>query len=432
MHLADQIAAVAWRGPLAPLRARARTARWLLAYVALSATLLGVVGGLLVAHRADLRRLLLDYLLPTDWHAVADYLIDRFVVFQARPVLVNAALSGAVLLISTVLFPLKERLSAVFEDEAGLTGRTPDPFPRWFQALEEAKLAVLYVTAQLTVLWIGYPPDPRRRALATALSYAYLFGSYGVNFVAPVLQRHRLRYAAILRALAVRPLLLFGFGAVFALPPVLMARAAGTLSRGELAALFGLQIATLGWAVLAGTRVGAALLPEAQATRPPPPPVRWLGWLALAALLGAEGWLTGVVALSVHHKSQILKCRWSVDWGSFDWDRPSLGALLDGRVDVAVRFDVEVRNPTPFDVVFEDNRLELRHAGTLVATAALTPMTVPAGGVTRQPVGTRLELEASSLLEGRRLLDDRWNATLFVRVAPDVELPVYLLGTKTE
>ncbi len=435
VKLADQIAHVVARGPAAPLRVRAHTLRWLLLYGTLACALLALVGTAAVAWRHDLKRLLFDYLLPGGWHAPAEVLFDRFLAAQAREVLVNATLSGALLLVSAVLFPVKEKLSATFEREADLTSAPGRELPLWMQAWEEGKLVFLYATAQMSILWIGYPPDEDRRALASALSYVYLFGTYGIDFLAPLLQRHGLTYATVLRVLFARPVLTFGFGAVFALPPLLAARALVARPDVEPATLVGVVFAVhlvmLVWAVLAGTRVGAALLPEAQATRVPPWPVRGLVWSGAVGLFAVNAYLFGAVGLAVHHKSQVLKCEWNVDWRSFAFERPSLGglafdALVLGDVEVGVRFDVEVRNPTPFDLVFEDNRLELSHDGAPVMTTRLSPMAVRAGATLRQPVGTRLRLKTDAIAKGMELLEDRWAATLFVQVAPGVEFPVYL------
>lgn len=430
MKLRDQIAHVVVHGPAAPRLLRRRSARWLAVYAGLACAVLGSVAAGVIRHREDLRGLLLGYLLPADWHGAAAVVIDNFLAAQTRDVLINAVLGGTLLLISVLLFPVRERLSATYEREAGLAPDDGREFPLWFQALEEGKLVVLYLTAQMTIFWVGYGPDPGRRALATALSYLYLFASYGIDFIAPVLQRRRLRYSQVIRALGARPVLLLGFGAVFAVLPVAVGRALAARPEVPLeqaiAALFAAHLVTLVWAVLAGTRTGAALLPAARATPPVGGPVRALSWTALLAAFGANAYAFGAMGLAVHHKSQILKCEWSVDWRTFELERPALGGLLFGVVDLGLRFAVEVRNPTPFDVVIEDNRLEIRHDGRLVAQSSLSPMAVPAGAHRRQAVDTRLRLRAATLLEGRELLEDRWSVTLFVEVAPGMELPVYL------
>ena len=100
------------------------------------------------------------------------------------------------------------------------------PFPVWYQGWEELVLFLAFVGAQVMVFWIGYPPDPQRRQIATVLSYAVLFASYALNFISPILQRHSLHYGTIAKTLLKNPIAMFGFGAVFGLPPILVTKLA--------------------------------------------------------------------------------------------------------------------------------------------------------------------------------------------------------------
>src|SRR6185503_18939157 len=105
---------------------------------------------------------------------------------------------------------------------------------------------VAMLAAQGTIFWIGYSPDPTRRLLATVLSFVVLFASVGIDFLSPILQRHKLRYSAILKTLFAHPFLLFTFGALFSLPAIIAGHVAAnhptwTFST-QLAIVFGAQI----------------------------------------------------------------------------------------------------------------------------------------------------------------------------------------------
>ena len=222
MSFLSQLAHSLIWAPLSPLRLRPRAVAYLLQYIACAGAILGGTAWFLVAHQDDLRQVLLRYLLPESWVAAGGVLVDWFLATQTRAVVVNATVGGTLVLISVLLFPLKERVSAAYERGADLTDDAPSEFPLWFQAAEELKLVLLYVAAQMLILWIGYHPHPLRKQAATLLSFAYLFATFSVDFISPLLQRHRLSYSQILKVLLRHPVVLLSFGALFSLPGVLV------------------------------------------------------------------------------------------------------------------------------------------------------------------------------------------------------------------
>ena len=429
MGLAEQIAAVL-AAPFALLRLRSAGRRWLALYSLAAAALLCALAWLLIANQDALRSLLLSYLLPNSWHLAGDTLIRYFLANQTQAVLVNATMSGTLVLISVLLFPLKERASTAFERESGLVSEAPQEFPLWFQALEELKLVLVYAVAQCSILWIGYHPHPARKGLATALSFAFLFFAFAVDFISPLLQRHRLRYAQILKGLLLRPLLLFGFGAIVAWPALVanlyLAKAKGLSFTTAVLFGFGANLVAIIVAIVAGTWVGAKLLGPLRDEAPPHRVTRLLAWVLLLALASLNGYVFGNIGRSIHHKSQLLKCDYSLVSGSFKLSWPKWTTLLTGELRLGIAFDVEVRNPTPFDLVVERSRLELRHEEALVATSELEALAVPAHQTRRQRLALQLAIDAAVLRKGRALLKDRWNLTLFIRVTETIEFPIYL------
>jgi hypothetical protein len=432
MGFAEQIAALA-AAPLAWIRVRGKTLAWLLVYALACTAVLGLCAYLLVQNQDDIRKALLSYIFPESWHLAAGALVDRFLASQQKAVLINAIASGSLVLVSVLLFPLKEKVSATFEREGALTTQPIDEFPLWRQGLEEAKLLAIYVAAQLAILWVGYHPDPTRKTLATVLSYLYLYATFTIDFCGPLLQRHQLRYSRIIKLLASHPLLLFGLGGLLTLPPVLTGLYVTKHPELPLStavwALFAASVVAIVWGVIAGTWLASRLLEAGQQTSRPHGLVRAVVALLLVALLTIELWAYGAVALAFHHKSQILKCNYSVLPTTLRFERPKLLGLLRGRVDVGVRFDLRIENPTRYDVSIENNRLEVRHAGSLVASGKLAPMAVPGGKTRVQTLSLSLSLRPAVLAKGRALLKDKWSATLYIEVAKGLEFPIYLRHT---
>jgi hypothetical protein len=430
MSLLAQLVHTLWHAPLSPLRMGRRARLFLALYMLLAGALLALLAWLLLRHASDIKAALVGYLLPESWSLAGYLLLDNFLAQQTKAVVVNAVVSGTLVLVSVLLFPVKEQASLAFEREARLTDQPIHEFPLWFQGWEEIKLVLLYLAAQMSVFWIGYHPHPGHKAAATALSFVYLWSTVALDFISPLLQRHRLRYSQILKTLLGHPLAMLGFGALFSLPAVLAGMYVkthpGLAARPAVALLFGGNLLSIVWACAGGTWLGARLLEPAAATPRSAGVSRLLAWTALLLLLGGNGYVFGSLALSVQRKSQLLKCHYSVDPATLRLTRPSISGLLRGRAELGLHFELTVYNPTRFDVELEDNRLEIRHGQTLVARSRLTPMRVPAGQTQRQHLALRLILDPTALLKGRALLTDKWTVTLYARIARGIELPIYI------
>ena len=414
-------------------RLPARTYLWLGIYVVLAGGLLALVGHELVKHKDDLRQLVMDYLLPESWHFAGGLLIDRFLASQELSVLVNAAVGGSLLLVSLLLFPIKEAVSASYETRANLTGQPIEELPLWLQGWEEVKLVLLYLAAQGLIFWIGYYPG--NEILSVVLSYGFLFFSFAIDFLSPVFQRHQGRYSRIIKTLLRHPASSLLFGAMFALPAVIAGHlftpgegATADSVRNVVIALFSVNVVSIAWAAVAGTKLASGMMPSFARTSPSSTPVKALAWVALLGALTYNTYTFGSLGRALHHKSQILKCEYDVAWTSFGLDMPSLGGLLSDEVEVGVHFEVEIKNPTEFDVVVEDNHLDITHEGTPVAVTKLSPMTIPSGHTVTQRIEFDLAVSPSTLAKGRELLQrESWKITLFVQVADRFEFPIFLL-----
>lgn len=425
------------RGPASIVRLRARGAIWFAVYLGAAALLLGLVARELAVHRDDLIGAMASYLLPSSWTWAGERLIDYFVRSQLRDVLVNAVIGLSLVVVQIFLFPVKEKLSATFEKEARLTMTEPRDLPLWLQAVEELQLFFLFLTAQMCIFWIGYPPEPWRKQLAVVLSYLYLFGSFGVDFLSPILQRHTLRYSTMFKVFARHPLTVLAFGALFTMPVVLVGRAIAAHPSWtfgfSVALMFGVNVVCIAWAAVAGTYVGAELLPEARRTVAPSAATRTVVFLAFAALFAWNAWRFGAVGLSLHHKSQILKCEYAVDWTSWrlstpGWRELAAAAVSDGKVKVAASVELSITNPTTYDVRLERNHVDVAHDGVVVARASLTPVSVDEGRTVTQRMELPLELTVDAVRKGRALFEkDRWTVTVFLEVAEGFEFPIYVV-----
>ncbi len=415
--------ALALRAPVAIARLSRRSWSWLALYLALASAVLGACAWAIATHREPLRALVLDYLFPASWHDAARFVADRFFAEQQLAIVTNAVIGGSLLLVTVLLFYVQELLSASFEIDDALCDEPIRELPLWMQGWEELKLFLLFVAVQASIFWIDYYPGAWRRPVALAASYGFLFFMFAIDFLSPVMQRHEGHYSRILKTIFRHPVAATVFGALFAAPSLLAAQ----LWPSSITAVFAANVVSIAWAAVAGTWLGAQLLDDFRATPRSHAATRVAAWLAVLSVLAWNGYRYGALVLAVHHKSQLLKCDYRVDPSSFGVDTPSWSTLLDDDVTVGVHFDVEIHNPTAHRLEVEENRLELRHRDELMGTTRLTPLAVAPGATVVQRVALALELEPTRLAKGLDLLDwDDWRATLFVRVAPRFELPIYL------
>ena len=370
LGLGAQLSAALVGAPAAPLRLRGRARTLLLLYVLLAGALLGGLAAALLTYQEQARAALLGHVLPRSWIVVAELLINRFLATQTRAVLVNALVTGTLVAISVLLFPLKERLGAAFERGAGLTDGPPRELPLRVQAGQELKLLLLYLALQLSIVWLGYPPDPARQLAATLLSYLLLFFSFAVDFIGPLLQRHGLRYSQILKTLLRRPLASLAFGAFFSAPAVtaglLVARTPALPFSTAVLVLFGANLVSIRLGLSGGHLARRAAagpggpVPPLLASRPRPDLCCCSRCSASTALM----WLPGT-AMALHCCTQrplLLSAATRLGARvSSASPCPRLAGLLRGRLRVGVAFRLQIDNPTRFDLAIEDNRLQIRH-----------------------------------------------------------------------
>ena len=131
-------------------------------YVFLASILIGLVSFFLVRHEGGVHEAIAQYLFPESWHFAVHHLIDRFLASQSRLVLVNVAIMSSFLLISLVLFHVKERLSFGFERDLQLIDDPANELPLMVEFWEEVKLFLFYITMTMSLFWVAYHPAPWR------------------------------------------------------------------------------------------------------------------------------------------------------------------------------------------------------------------------------------------------------------------------------
>jgi hypothetical protein len=233
------------------------------------------------------------------------------------------------------------------------------------------------------------------------------------------------------------PLATIIFGAIFALPPVLVGKLLGIAPNRPFAAtillLFGVNLLSIVGAAVGGTYLGSHLFKSSADVKPTSAPLKII---ATALVLGVFSWnlyFFGSLGTAIHHKSQILKCDYSIDWSSIGINRPkatlsTLTSLIGGKIKVGVYVDLKITNPTQYKVALEKNRLVITHGKTPIATTQLSPFTVPPGDSNKQKIEFAISLKPSALvMKGRDLFSAKdWKITLYLQISDSMEFPIYL------
>lgn len=404
---------------------------YLTAYLALGLILFGGVGYLFISHQALIKQAFLDYLLPQSWHRISDQLIHFFFASQTKLVLVNMIIGGAMVSASILLFPLKEHCSALFERDIRNLLAPPEEFPLWLQALEESKLLLFYLTAQSVIFAIGYYPYEWCNWLSNGLSTLFLCYSFGLDFISPTLQRHGARYNKIVKLLAKNPLLSLVFGAAFTLPMTFLGQwvmGIATLSLAETATiLFLVNIFLLALAIPAGTRIGCAILSEGLATEAFTKNMRKWQYGLLTTALACSLSFHGLIAMSMHHKSQLLKCHYNIDWSSMDLTLPSFGAFIKGEQNTSLSFLLEIHNPTVFDIAVEQSTLSIWQNKQLVSRTHVNAFSVASGATTVHKMHFDILFDAKSLFSIEEVATG-WEIQLEFELLPGIPFVIQLMA----
>ncbi len=422
--------------------AKARTWAWLIAWALLAAAILAATAHIALTGVEPVEQFILERYLPERAWGTAKWLIEHFADAQIRAAIVTTTLTGGMLLVSVLLFPLKERASATFERDSQITAhmRWREP-PLWRLGLEELWLLVLYGALSSLSFWIGYGGGEGRRITALVLTQLIMAFTLTVDYLAPAMQRHGWRYTQVVRQVIRRPGTVLAFGLCFGAPAILATQlleepAAHELTR-NLVILVAVQLACLCGALWTGTIAGARICREVHQPSAAGLPIT--AHLATWGLMIFTALSLGSVARAAYRALPLLRCDYSLVPSSWSLGRGEGAGLR-------LSFELEIHNPTPWEAELEKHRIEIIHDGDHLAEAKLEPFTVPAGARERHPAAFELDAKAGlakkglgaaldwkrhgwraagkSLLEGAT--DTQAYAVTLYLPTPVMEFPIYL------
>ena len=122
---------------------------------------------------------------------------------------------------------------------------------------------------------------------------------------------------------------------------------------------------------------------------------------------------------SLHHKSQLLKAEYSVDWSSIEYELPGFSQFLDGKALSNLTFDVEINNPTEFDIVIENSQVIVEQKAIVVATIDLSGFEIPAGESRRVNMKLNSDSDMSQLTNFKDILEN-WRVDMHVNIWPGI------------
>ncbi len=404
----------------------AKTGILLLLYGCIVGGVFVSIGLFLANHHADLQAAIIRFFLPEDWVFVGEYLFERFIDGQSIVVLVNAAVSGAVVGVSALTFLLKEKISLSYEKDTDCAvdyvHREP---PLWVQGYEEIKLVIFYIAMTLLVLRLGVSSEDWHKQFATIGSYLVLATTMVMDFTSPILMRHGARYVDVARAALRSPVRSLFFGLFFGGIPVAIGRFA-VMAEMEPTLAFGLSavvhLVMLAGAILVGTLLGAGWIPLLTRLKPVQAPIHLSAWLGIIGCLTWNLIFFGSIAQAAYHVSPVLKCEWTPIPDSFKLQPPSLG-----NPEFGLALDLRIVNPTKRSAKVGENRIELRHDGALLATTRIPEFEVSPGEMTEQQFRLALRPEGGLVRKAVRGLFDAGRDGVWTTLKSAVDANAYSL-----
>ncbi len=396
---------------------------WGVIYSLATIVIFGLFVWFLFNYQDPIKAALLDYLFPKSWQSLSEQLANFLFESQTKIVLGNMILSGSLVLASITLFPVKEKYSSEFEKTLKHNNGQTSEFPLYMQALEEVKLFLLYLTAQSVILWIGYYPFVWTTIISNTLSFVFLFATFGLDFIAPTLQRHRVTYSLMIKFLLQHPLIALSFGTLFSLPLVLISPyifSIPDLSFIEITGfLLFLNIIFLVLAVPAGTFIASKLLPEVRQTEPAKRRNVRASYVMMTVLLLSTLFLHSQLVVSLHHKSQLLKAEYDLDWSSISFDLPSFSELSSGKALSNFSMDIVINNPTQFDIIIEPSELYIEQKENLIAKLNINGFALASGESKRITLNMDSDSDLSKLSGFGELTKD-WNIDMYIDIWPGI------------
>ncbi len=385
------------------------TKYWFIIYVL---TALLVLGGLLnlgVHYGPKLESWLMVKLVPEVWRSTVDDLIHRLFREELRAFLVTTGFGLGIVVIGMTLFPLKEKLSATYEEEHFPDlEKQPQP-PLWKQGLEEVKLAVLYLLLQGMSLFLAVQGHASLATLGAALSLGYLVAAMALDHCSPFFQRRDRRIHGIiwilLRHAPVQALLI---GLLCIGPVIILERQlpAGINPAIAIAILVFTEVLGMACATLLGCHLGAMLVRRRATLASSPPPLSWtLSYRTLVLTLTI--WLSiffGWWAHGAYSHYHFMQCKYRPLW------KETEVKIRDTRV--LVSLPVQIHNRSKGTIDPTELNVEVQGKGILDGGVTLKGPLIPAGAETKLFLNFEADLTKEALLDLPKFLESEYSAHL--------------------
>ena len=392
------------------------TRYWFVIYFLSAGVVLGTVLAIGVHFGPDFKVWLLESFVPPDWHPVIADLTDRLFAQEFRNFLVTSGIGIGLVTIGLTLFPLKERLSLIYERERFPDLDRPHEPSLLQQGIEELKFAGLYLVLLALSLYLamyGY------KFASSALSISYLVIAMTLDHCAPFFQRRgRSLHGIIWILLRHAPLRSLALGALFIGPVILLEK----LLPPDLPPLAAISILVLtevigmACATLAGCHLGASLVTQNPTLATSPPPKPWtIGYrMVLASLVIWLGiffswWAKGALT---HHR--LIRCHYRPIWTDTTFQIRDTTIFLTLPVEVSNRSRGSI-DPTGLVVTVQGT-------GVLDGTVTLNGPAIPAGEREIFPLSFSIQLEPAALENLPKFLKSEYSASL--QLNPPLSPPV--------
>ena len=383
-----------------------------------------MLGGILnlgIHYGPGLEDWLMAKLVPEVWRSTADDLLHRLFRDELRSFLVTSGFGLGIVVIGMTLFPLKEKLSATYEEERFPEfEKLPQP-PLWRQGLEEVKLASLYLLLQGMSFYLAMQGHTTLATLGASLSVGYLVGAMALDHCAPFFQRRNrkihgilwifLRHApfriTLIGLICVGPVLLLEKSLPSSLTPAI------AISLLVLTEVLGMACATL-----LGCHLGAALLKKNPELVTNPPPKAWtLSYRTVVVVLTV--WLTIFFGWWVNGAlthARFMKCRYRPLWNEAE--------VRFRETTMLVALPVEVRNRSEGTIDPTELKIEVLGKGVVDGEVSLKGPLIRGGETIKMTLGFAVSITVQEVQDLPGLLESEYSAHL--RLEPPLSQPVLL------
>lgn len=397
------------------------TKYWFVIYVLAS---LLVLGGLLnfgVHYGPKLESWLMVKLVPEVWRSTVNDLIHRLFREELRAFLVTTGFGLGIVVIGMTLFPLKEKLSATYEEEHFPDLEKQAQPPLWQQGLEEVKLAFLYVLLQGMSLFLALQGQPALATLGAALSIGYLVAAMALDHCSPFFQRRDRKIHGIIWILVRHaPLQALVIGLLCIGPVIVLERQlpVGLNPTIAISILVFSEVLGMACATLLGCHLGAMLVRRRATLASSPPPLAWtLSYRALVLTLTIWlgtffGWWTHGAYTHYH----FMQCQYRPLW------KEAEVKIRDTRV--LVTLPVKIHNRSKGTIDPTELNVEVQGKGILEGGVTLQGPLVQPGTETKLLLSFEADLSEEALLDLPRFLESEYSA--HIRLEPPLSQTVLL------